>query len=101
MTINSPQAPEDITDTAIKKEANMERKREQTGCERATLETLALAAIAEQRQSRRWRNGIRLAWLAFFVTLLWLGMDRGGTSTDTTTPHTALVKIQGEISSGS
>ena len=103
MTTNSPQAPEDITDAAIKSEASIGRKSatQATGWERTTLETLALAAIAEQRQARRWRNGIRLAWLAFFVALLWLGMDRGGTTADTTTPHTALVKIQGEIASGS
>jgi len=103
MTTNSPQAPEDITDAAIKREADKGGKstEQATGWERATLETLALAAISEQRQARRWRNGIRLAWLAFFVTLLWLGMDRGGSTADTTTPHTALVKIQGEIASGS
>jgi protease-4 len=71
------------------------------GWERATLEQLALAVITEQRQARRWRNGIRLAWLAFFVALLWLGMDRSGTAADTSTPHTALVKIEGEIASGS
>ena len=102
MTTNTPQAPEDITDSAIKSEVNKEGKGvgQVPGWERTALETVALAAIAEQRQARRWRNGIRLAWLAFFVTLLWLGMDRGASSSDTTMPHTALVKIQGEISSG-
>ena len=102
MTTNTPQAPEDITDSAIKSEVNKEGKAvgQAPGWERTALETVALAAIAEQRQARRWRNGIRLAWLAFFVTLLWLGMDRGASSSDTTMPHTALVKIQGEISSG-
>ena len=102
MTTNTPQAPEDITDSAIKSEVNKEGKGvgQAPGWERTALETVALAAIAEQRQARRWRNGIRLAWLAFFATLLWLGMDRGASSSDTTMPHTALVKIQGEISSG-
>ena len=102
MTTNTPQAPEDITDSAIKSEVSKEGKGvgQAPGWERSTLETVALAAIAEQRQARRWRNGIRLAWLAFFATLLWLGMDRGASSSDTTMPHTALVKIQGEISSG-
>ncbi|MBP6483061.1 MAG: S49 family peptidase [Rhodoferax sp.] len=71
------------------------------GWERATLEALAMASITEQRLARRWRNGIRLAWLAFLVLLVWVGMDRGGTTADTSTPHTALVKIQGEIASGS
>lgn len=103
MTTNPPQAPEDSADAAIKNEAIKVEKGagRADGWERTTLETLALAAIAEQRQARRWRNGIRLAWLAFFATLLWMGMDRGSSTSDTTTPHTALVKIQGEISSGS
>ncbi|MES2950183.1 MAG: S49 family peptidase [Pseudomonadota bacterium] len=102
MTPNSPQAPEDITDAAIKSEAKTARASDGgvPGWERTALETLALAAITEQRQARRWRNGIRLAWLAFFVVLLWVGMDRGGSATDASTPHTALVKIQGEIASG-
>lgn len=68
--------------------------------ERATLETLAMAVIAEQRQARRWRNGIRIAWLVFLAALVWMGMDRNGTTADMSTPHTAMVKIQGEIASG-
>jgi protease-4 len=70
------------------------------GWERATLESLAMAAIVEQRQARRWRNAIRMAWLAFLIALVWIGMDRGGAASDITTPHTAMVKIQGEIASG-
>jgi protease-4 len=70
------------------------------GWERKTLETLAMAAITEQRQARRWRNAIRLAWLLFLVGLVWVGMDRKGTSADVTAPHTAMVKIEGEIASG-
>ena len=103
MTPNPSPAPDEITDAAIKKEASSRAAdTDRTpGWERATLETLALAAITEQRQARRWRNGIRLAWLSFFVALLWLGMDRGGSTADTSTPHTALVKIQGEIASDS
>ena len=69
--------------------------------ERETLEKLAMAAILEQRQSRRWRNAIRIAWLVFLVGLVWLGMDRGTASTDATMPHTAIVKIEGEISASS
>ncbi len=69
--------------------------------ERSTLEKLAQSIVQEQRQARRWRNGIRLAWLAFFVGLVWLGMDRGTSSSDATLAHTAMVKIEGEISAGS
>ena len=70
------------------------------GWERDTLEKLAMAAVVEQRQARRWRNGIRLAWLMFFVALVWLGMERGGAPKDVSSPHTAVVEIKGEIASG-
>ncbi len=70
------------------------------GWERETLEKLAFAALEEQRTARRWRTFVRLAWLSFLVTLVWIALHRGGPSTDTSTPHTALVEINGEISSG-
>ena len=73
--------------------------------ERTTLENLAMAAIQEQRSARRWRNGIRLAWLLFFMTLvwtfLWIAMQRSGPASDVSKPHTAVVEIRGEISAGS
>ena len=59
------------------------------------------ATLEEQRTARRWRSFIRLAWLAFFVFLLWALMHRGAPSTDKTTPHTAVIEIKGEISSDS
>jgi len=40
------------------------------------------ATLEEQRAARRWRSFIRLAWLAFFVFLLWALMHRGAPSTD-------------------
>jgi protease-4 len=42
--------------------------------ERSALEKIAMAALAEQRQARRWRNGLRLAWLLFFIALTWFGL---------------------------
>jgi protease IV len=68
--------------------------------ERATLEKLAFAALTEQRLARRWRNFIRLAWLAFFVLIAWAVISRSGPAKDSATPHTALVEIKGEIASG-
>ena len=59
-----------------------------------------MAAIVEQRQARRWRNGIRLAWLVVVGVLIWLGMERGGAPKDVSSPHTAVVEIKGEIASG-
>jgi protease-4 len=70
------------------------------GWERATLEKLMFATLDEQRTARRWRSFIRLAWLAFFVFLLWALMHRGAPSTDKTSPHTAVIEIKGEITSG-
>ena len=70
------------------------------GWERTILENLAMAVVTEQRQARRWRNGIRLAWLLFLVGLAWIGMDRSPATPDGSNPHTAVVKIEGEIASG-
>ncbi len=69
------------------------------GWERATLEKLAFATLHEQRLARRWRTFVRLAWLGFFITLVWLGLNEGGSSQNVSTPHTAVVEIQGEIAS--
>ena len=73
---------------------------ESPGWERAALEKLAFAALTEQRLARRWRNFVRLAWLAFFIVIAWIVISRNGPPADGTTPHTALVEIKGEIASG-
>ena len=70
------------------------------GWERATLEKLAMATLIEQRQARRWRNGIRIAWLVFVVALAWFGWERGGSAADVSKPHTAVIEIKGEIAAG-
>ncbi len=70
------------------------------GWERTTLEKLAFAVLDEQRTARRWRNFLRLSWLAFFIFLLWAVMGRTTTPRDVTTAHTAVVEIKGEIASG-
>lgn len=69
--------------------------------ERTLLEKLAFATLEEQRATRRWRTFVRLAWLAFFAALLWVALSRGsGTAANTSTPHTALVEVKGEIAPG-
>ena len=70
------------------------------GWERATLEKLAFAALAEQRSARRWRNFVRLAWLVSLLVAGWIGLSRTTPSADKTTAHTAVVEIKGEIASG-
>ncbi len=72
----------------------------QPGWERATLEKLAFASLREQRATRRWKTFVRLGWLAFFIFLVWLGMSRANTAATTTSPHTAVVEIKGEIANG-
>jgi protease-4 len=68
--------------------------------ERATLEKLAFASLNEQRLARRWRNFVRLAWLAVFVIVAWIAIDQNGPAKDVSAPHTAVVEIKGEIASG-
>lgn len=68
------------------------------GWERQTLEHLAFASLREQRAARRWKYGLRLAWLLFLAVLAWvlLRQTSPGTSSPTL-PHTAMVIIRGEI----
>ncbi|WP_253262021.1 S49 family peptidase [Ramlibacter montanisoli] len=70
------------------------------GWERATMEKLLFATLEEQRLRRRWRTFVRLAWLAFFIFLVWALTSRGSVGTDKLAPHTAVVEIKGEIDSG-
>jgi protease IV len=67
------------------------------GWERATMERLLFATIEEQRAQRRWRTFTRLAWLAFFLFLIWAVGFRGAPAADKLSPHTAVVEIKGEI----
>ena len=70
----------------------------QPGWERQTMERLMFATLSEHRSARRWRTFTRLAWLAFFVFLVWAVLYRGGPSgAEKSTPHTAVVEIKGEI----
>ncbi len=68
--------------------------------ERSLLERLAFASLKEQRAARRWKIFTRLTWLGFFIVLAWLLLLRAAPTTDTTTRHTAVVEIKGEIASG-
>ena len=66
---------------------------------RETLEKLAFANLKEQRSDRRWKLGLRLAWMAIVVFVLWQIFSFGSPATSPSFPHTALVTIVGEISS--
>lgn len=96
---NKAEMPENKAQDAIKNVAEG-KSSEPLGWERSTLEKLAFATLHEQRLARRWRTFVRLAWLAFFVALVWMGFSQGGSSQDVSTPHTAVVEIKGEIADG-
>ena len=69
--------------------------------ERSAIEKWMDATLTEQRIARRWKYGLRTAWLVFLVALAWLGVDRGNVhNADISRPHTAVVEIKGEIASG-
>lgn len=71
--------------------------------ERRLLEQLASATLLEQRRARRWKIFFRLAWLGVFaaiaVSMFWSGDDRQ-VSRLTGSGHVALLRLDGEISSG-
>ncbi|MES2186321.1 MAG: S49 family peptidase [Pseudomonadota bacterium] len=69
--------------------------------ERAAIEKLAFAALAEQRASRRWKTFYRLSWLVFLVVAAWLLFHRAQPATSkSTSQHTAVIDIKGEIAAG-
>lgn len=65
--------------------------------ERQTLEQLAFATLQEQRAARRWKYGLRLAWLLFLGLLAWVLLRQNAPSASPSLPHTAMVTIRGEI----
>ena len=69
------------------------------GWERAALERIALAAISEQRAARRWKIFFRFVALGIVLVLAWGIFDFSGDKVTSTGRHTALVSLDGEISS--
>ncbi|HEY8051120.1 MAG TPA: signal peptide peptidase SppA [Ramlibacter sp.] len=68
--------------------------------ERATFERLMFATVAEQRAARRWKTIRSIAWLVFWVLLVWALLHRSSPSADKSAAHTAVIEIKGEITSG-
>ena len=65
---------------------------------RETLEKLAFANLKEQQSDRRWKLGLRLAWMGIVIFVIWQVFSFGSPATSPSFPHTALVTIVGEIS---
>ena len=65
---------------------------------RDLLERFARESLAEKRRARRWNLALRLAWLAFFVTIAVLWTDPRWLHPETAGRHSALVEVSGVIS---
>ena len=70
------------------------------GWERAVLEKVALAAIAEQRTARRWSMAFKMLVMIYLFLVLFLGMGWLKKAGDKSTgKHTAMVELRGVIAS--
>ncbi len=61
------------------------------------LEKLAFSLLEEKKTARRWSIFWRLVWLSALGAVVWLVMLKVPSPTATSTPHTAVVDIKGEI----
>lgn len=66
---------------------------------RETLTQLAFATLNEQKSARRWKVGLRVAWLVLFAVVFWQGFSLNSPTNHPSLPHTAMVSIVGEIGS--
>jgi len=69
--------------------------------ERQVLEKLAFAMLDERKSARRWALFWRMVWLGLLGLVVWWFMAFGASSAAPSTPHTAVVSIQGEIAADS
>ena len=70
------------------------------GWERAVIEKLAMAGFKEQRARRRWGIFTKLVLLALVVVGLFFFVDYQSSDEELSTPHTALIDIDGTIEAG-
>ncbi|MEK7345321.1 MAG: S49 family peptidase [Pseudomonadota bacterium] len=69
------------------------------GWARQTLEQLAFANLNEQKTARRWKVGLRVAWLVLLAVVFWQAFSYSSPTSHPSAPHTAMVSIVGEIGS--
>ena len=80
--------------------AHASNQSEAANWERQILSDFVKSNLKEQQAARRWKVGLRLGWLMFWLLVLWQVFSHNQTSTSITKPHTALVNIKGEIADG-
>lgn len=73
------------------------KAKEQLSWEQETLQRLAFSALKEQQRARRWSIFFKILFFAYLITVLWLySLDRAS-APGISTPHTALIDIDGVI----
>jgi len=99
-TVPTPDAAASTMDAQPKASMASDSGSRSASWERSAIEQWVNATLHEQRIARRWKYGLRTAWLVFLVILAWVGVDWGAMrNADVTRPHTAVVEIKGEIAS--
>jgi protease-4 len=93
------QDPQDHASASASQETAKVTSSTDVGWERQTLERLAFANLDEQKSARRWKVGIRLAWLLLLAVVFWQVFSYRSTTINPSLPHTAMVSIVGEIGS--
>ncbi len=73
---------------------------ENIGWERSIIEKLALAGFKEQRAKRRWGIFFKFTMLTLVVVGLFVFFDYESADAELSTPHTALIEIDGTIEAG-
>lgn len=66
---------------------------------RHTLQQLAFAHLKEQQTARRWKVGLRVAWLVLLALVFWQAFSYNSPASHPSMPHTAMVAVVGEIGS--
>lgn len=66
---------------------------------RHTLQQLAFAQLQEQQIARRWKVGLRVAWLVLLALVFWQAFSYSSPASHPSMPHTAMVAVVGEIGS--
>jgi protease-4 len=72
-----------------------------TSWERQTIERVALAAVQEQRRTRQWGIFFKMLMFIYLFALLFLGLGWFSKKESSPSKHSALVDLQGVISSSS
>ena len=91
--------PQDHASTSASPETAKVTSRNDVAWERKTLERLAFANLDEQKTARRWKVGLRVAWLVFLSVVFWQLFSYNSPNSSPSLPHTAMVSIVGEIGS--